>query len=79
MNTIWKIRSFACLALVLGALLLTRLADASDGDFSPSYLPARVIAHLPLSGGARQMFLQQEDRRQYLYVQQSSQQGGYGD
>ena len=75
MNTNWKIRSFPCLALVLGALLLTRFADASDGDFYPSYLPARVIAHLPLSGGAQQMFLQQEDRRQYLYVQQSSQQG----
>ena len=63
MNTNWKIRSFPCLALVLGALLLTRFADASDGDFYPSYLPARVIAHLPLSGGAQQMFLQQEDRR----------------
>ena len=71
MKTIW-IRSFACLALVLGALLSTTRADPSDGDFS--YLPAKVIAHLPLSGGARQMFLQQEDQREYLYVQQPSQQ-----
>jgi hypothetical protein len=34
-----------------------------------------VIAHLPLSGGIRRMFLQQEGRRQFLYVQQPSQQG----
>ena len=72
MKAIWKIRSFACLALVLGALLSTMRADPSDGDFT--YLPAKVIAHLPLSGGARQMFLQQEDQREYLYVQQPSQQ-----
>jgi len=74
MKTIWKIRSFACVALVLGGLLSTTRADASDGDFYPSYLPAKVIAHLPLSGGVRQMFLQQEDRREYLYLQQPSQQ-----
>ena len=75
MKTIWKIRSFACVALVLGGLLSTTRADASDGDFYPSYLPAKVIAHLPLSGGARQMFSQQEGSRQFLYVQQSPQQG----
>jgi hypothetical protein len=72
MKTIWKIRSFACLALVLGALLSTTRTDPSDGDFS--YLPAKVIAHLPLSGGARQMCLQQEDQREYLYVRQPSRQ-----
>src|SRR5258708_10891182 len=74
-KTIWKSRCFACVALALGALVFTRPADASDSDSYPSYLPARVIAHLPLSGGARQMFLQQEDRREYLYVQQPSHQG----
>jgi hypothetical protein len=75
MKTIWKIRSFACMALTLGALLFTTRADASDSDFYPSYLQATVIAHLPLSGGAQQLFLQQEGRSQYLYVRQPSQRG----
>jgi hypothetical protein len=65
----------ACAVLTLGALFLTTRADASSGDFYPSYVQARVIGHLPLSGGARRMFLQQEGRTQYLYVQQPSQQG----
>ena len=59
MKTIWKIRSFACVALALGALLFTTGVDASESDFYPSYLQARVIAHLPLSGGAQQLFLQE--------------------
>ena len=75
MKTIWKIRSLACMALTLGALLLTTGADASDSDFYPSYLQATVIAPLPLSGGAQQLFLQQEGRSQYLYVRQPSQRG----
>jgi hypothetical protein len=75
MKTIWKIRSFACMALTLGALLFTTGADASDSDVYPSYLQATVIAHLPLSGGAQQLFLQQEGRSQYLYVRQPSQRG----
>jgi hypothetical protein len=75
MKTIWKIRGFACMALTLGALLFTPGADASDGDSYPSYLEAKVIAHLSLSGGVRRMFLQQEGRRQFLYVQQPSHQG----
>jgi hypothetical protein len=75
MKTMWKIRSFACMALTLGALLFTARADASDSDLYPSYLQATVIAHLPLSGGAQQLFLQQEGRSQYLYVRQPSQRG----
>jgi hypothetical protein len=75
MKTIFKIRTLTCLALTVGALLSTRGADASDTDSHPSYLPARVIAHLPLSGGIRQMFLQQEGKRRFLYVQQPLQQG----
>jgi hypothetical protein len=75
MKTIWKIRSLACVALALSALLFTTRADASDSDFYPSYLQARVIAHLPLSGGAQQLFLQQEGQSQYLYVRQPSQRG----
>ncbi|MGB6679324.1 MAG: hypothetical protein WBE44_21685 [Terriglobales bacterium] len=76
MNMISKIESFACAALTLsGALLLAEPASATTSDFYPAYLQAKVVAHLPLSGGVRQMFLQQEGRKQYLYVQQSSQQG----
>jgi hypothetical protein len=75
MKTILKIRTLICVVLAVGALLSTPGADASDGDSYFSYLEARVIAHLPLSGGIRRMFLQQEGRRQFLYVQQPSQQG----
>ncbi len=74
MNTICKIESLACAALTLGALLLAKPAGATTGDLYPAYLQAKVVAHLPFSGGVRQMFLQQEGRKQYLYVQQSSQQ-----
>jgi hypothetical protein len=75
MKTILKIRTLICAVLAVGALLSTPGADASDSDSYPSYLEAKVIAHLPLSGGIRRMFLQQEGRRQFLYVQQPSQQG----
>ena len=75
MKTILKIRTLICVVLAVGALLSTLSADASDNDSHFSYLEARVIAHLPLSGGIRRMFLQQEGRRQFLYVQQPSQQG----
>jgi hypothetical protein len=75
MKTISKIRTVTSVVLLVGALLATPGAGASDTDFSPSYLQAKVIAHLSLSGGIRQMFLQQEGRRQFLYVQQPSRQG----
>ena len=75
MTTILKIRTVTCLALAVGALLSTPGAGASDSDSNPSYLQAKVIAHLPLSSGIRQMFLQQEGNKQFLYVQQPSQQG----
>jgi hypothetical protein len=76
MKTICKTRILACAALALGALFLTIRADASPGDFYPSYTGAKVIARVPLAGGApQQMFLQQEGRKHYLYVQQPSQQG----
>ena len=75
MKTILKIRTLICVVLAVGALLSTPGADASDSDSYPSYLEAKVIAHLPLSGGIRRMFLQQEGRRQFLYVQQPSQRG----
>jgi hypothetical protein len=75
MKTILGIRNFTCVVLTVGALLSTPGAIASDSDYYPSYLPAKVIAHLPLSGGARKMFSQQEGSREFLYVQQSPQQG----
>jgi hypothetical protein len=75
MKTILKIRTLICVVLALGALLTAPGADASDSDSYFSYLEARVIAHLPLSGGIRRMFLQQEGRRQFLYVQQPFRQG----
>jgi hypothetical protein len=75
MKTIFTSRTVTCIVLAVGALLSTRETVASDSDSYPSYLPAKVIAHLPLSGGTQQMFLQQEGTRQYLYVQQPSEQG----
>jgi hypothetical protein len=59
MKTILGIRTVTCVVLAVGALLSTLGAVASDSDSYPSYVPAKVIAHLPLSGGARQMFSQQ--------------------
>jgi hypothetical protein len=75
MKTICKTRGFACALLVLTAMFATMRADAFALDSSPSYLKARVIAHLPMSGGARQMFFQQDGTREYLYVQQARQHG----
>ncbi|HVR24937.1 MAG TPA: hypothetical protein VMU26_16625 [Candidatus Polarisedimenticolia bacterium] len=75
MKTILKIRTLIYVVLAVGALLSTPGADASDSVSYPAYLEAKVIAYLPLSGGIRRMFLQQEGRRQFLYVQQPSQKG----
>ena len=68
-------RRFMCALFVLGALLSSTLANASAADINP-YSQAKVVAHLPLSGaGATQMFLRQEGKTRYLYLQRSSQQG----
>jgi hypothetical protein len=75
MKTILRIQNVTCVVLTVGALLSTPGVMASDSHSYPSYLPAKVIAHLPLPGGARQMFSQQEGSRQFLYVQQSPKQG----
>jgi hypothetical protein len=75
MKAILKIRTLICVVLAVAALLSSPGADASDSDSHFAYLEAKVIAHLPLSGGIRRMFLQQEGRRQFLYVQQPFQQG----
>jgi hypothetical protein len=67
---------FTCAALALAALFLTTRIDASSGDSYQSSSPARVIAHLRISdSGARRMFLRQEGKTRYLYVQRLSQRG----
>lgn len=63
MKTILRIRTVTGVVLAVGALLSTPGAVGSDSDSYPSYMQAKVIAHLSLSGGARQMFSQQEASR----------------
>lgn len=75
MRTIRKIPKFDCVLLLFSAIVLSIRAGASTGDFYPSY-EAKIIAHVTSSGKSiRQMFLQQEGRKNYLYVRQASQQG----
>jgi hypothetical protein len=75
MKTIRKAPRFKHVWLLLGALVLPICAGASTGDFYPSY-QTKIVGHVVLSGKpTRQMFLQQEGRRAYLYVRQASQQG----
>ncbi len=75
MKTIRKTPRFRHVWLLLGAFVLPICAGASQGDFYPSY-EAKIVGHVVLSGKpTRQMFLQQEGRRAYLYVRQASQQG----
>jgi hypothetical protein len=74
MKTIRKTLRFECLWLLLGAFVLPICAGASTGDFYPSY-ETKIVGHVVLSGKpTRQMFLQQEGRRAYLYVRRASQQ-----
>jgi hypothetical protein len=76
MRTICTTRRLMCAMLALCALSLTELADASSGDLHQSSSPAKVIAHLRLSdGGARRMFLRQDGKARYLYLQRVSQPG----
>jgi hypothetical protein len=72
MKTIRNTLRFECLWLLLGAFVLPICAGASTGDFYPSY-ETKIVGHVVLSGKpTRQMFLQQEGRRAYLYVRQAS-------
>ena len=76
MTTTNRTKSVAGMILALSMLFPTTRSDASTGDFYPSYTDVKVIAHLALSGASpQQMFLQQDDTKQYLYLQQPSQQG----
>jgi hypothetical protein len=73
MTTIRKTSRFKQVWLLLGAFVLPICAGASTGDFYPSY-QTKIVGHVVLSGKpTRQMFLQQEGRRAYLYVRQASQ------
>jgi hypothetical protein len=76
MEIINRTRTVVGVMLALGAIFLAMPAYASAGDFYSSYTDAKVIAHLALSGASpQQMFLQQVGTKQYLYLQQPSQQG----
>jgi hypothetical protein len=76
MKSIERTRGSGFVVLVLTTILIALPGFASQGDFYSAYEQAKVIAHLPLSGGAAtNMFLQRQGRDQYLYVQQPGQQG----
>ncbi len=62
----------ATLALVIAARSFAQ-DDSHDGSTN---VPASVIAHLPLpQATGSQMFLQKDNGKSYLYVQQASKQG----
>ena len=76
MTTIHRTLGVTAVIVMLGSLFLTMRSDASTGDFYLCYTDVKVIAHLSLSGGSPQrLWLQQEGRKQYLYLQQPSEQG----
>ena len=67
----------SAVALLTVAVVLAAICPAADDSTKKSTdVPATVIAHLPLpqSTGA-QMFLQRDEGKSYLYVQQASKQG----
>lgn len=60
------------LLFVLGSLTFAK----DEPPKKPTDVPATVIAHLPLpQSTGNQMFLQRQEGRHYLYVQQASKQG----
>jgi hypothetical protein len=66
--------SIALTALVLVFAALSPAQD--DSGKSSTDVPASVIAHLPLpQATGSQMFLQKDNGKSYLYVQQASRQG----
>jgi hypothetical protein len=73
MNSVsnWLVR------VVSSVLLVAPLAVASEPTApKPTDLPATIIAHLALpQATGREMLLQKENGKQYLYVQQASKQG----
>ena len=76
MKQISFLRRLQYTSVALSAFFLATLANASGGDFYQSYTQTKVIARLPLSGGgATRMFLRQDGKTRYLYVQRASQEG----
>jgi len=64
--------------VAVAALLLAALLPAQDDESrkNTTDMPATVIAHLPLpQATGSQMFLQKDQSKSYLYVQQASKQG----
>jgi hypothetical protein len=75
-KTTCKTRRLICAALVLLAVFLARPAGASADSSNPSKPQAKIVAHLPLSGDrATRIFLRQQGKTRYLYIQRVSQQG----
>lgn len=69
-------RAIGVCATVL-AVIVSYSASATDAPpKKPTDVPATVIAHLPLpQATGNQMFLQRQEGKNYLYVQQASKQG----
>jgi hypothetical protein len=66
------------LMVAVAALTLSAQLPAQDGESrkNTTDVPATVIAHLPLpQATGSQMFLQKDQGKSYLYVQQASKQG----
>jgi hypothetical protein len=65
----------AVATLMLAACFVAS-SSASQGDYYRAYTNEKVVAHISLPGRApQQMFLQKSGKKEYLYLQQSSQQG----
>lgn len=72
-----RIRRINIVSVILPVFVFSAVTFASnEPPQKPTDVPATVIAHLalPVSTGT-QMFLQRQENRNYLYVQQSSKQG----
>jgi hypothetical protein len=66
----------AVAALLAGLAGISPNADANHRAASPTQEPAAVIAHLPLPGiTVRQLDLQQNGNKQYLYIEELSKNG----
>jgi hypothetical protein len=62
--------------LIVAAVLAATCIAADETSKKSADVPAEVIAHLPLpSSTGAQMFLQRDEGKSYLYVQQGSKQG----
>lgn len=71
-----EIVSKSAVAVWLLLLLAILAAGSSQPAPKPTDVPATVIAHLPLpQATGSQMFLQKQNGKNYLYVQQASKQG----